>query len=250
MVLGALCWAFAAGAQPIMYQLMGKGVAANNWTLGDTVSARPATTNATVTVTPARNFTGQNVILVQTVDYPLSSGQAANLNDSKGNTYVNVLTVFGATLNQRIRHWICYNPDVSGGGVTLTYSSTGGVANFPVVYAQGFSGVTASPTWATNSVTSIANIASIGTGSVTTTSSKSVLVSTVATQNNINVVSSASGSMTNTDLMSWRPFTTGFNQYSASYARIMSAAGTYSVTHTTNGANFNTQSVSTIVVYN
>lgn len=252
LLIFALFGVLAASAQlPSMLPLpIGSGASgANAWVLGDTVSASPATNFATVTATPARDFTGQTFIKVQTVDYPLTSNQPANLTDNKGNTYVNILSAFAPSQFMRIRYWYCYNPILTGGGVIITYSSTGGVANFPVIYAQGFSGVTTTPSPTVNSVTSSANISSIGTGSVSVTGGNYALFSTVATQNNISVVSSASGSMINSDLMNWRPFVNQRQQYSASYAKVVSGAGTYSVTHTTNGANFNTQSVAAIAIF-
>jgi hypothetical protein len=246
-VLIALCWAFAAGAQPTMYRLMGKRAAVNNYVFVDTASARPATTNATVVATPARNYTAANFIVVQTVDYPFARNLQATLTDNKGNTYVNV---FSDTVNfQRVRHWKCYNPDFTGGSVVLTYASVGGIVNLPTIYAAAFRDVVSDPGWLTNSSKTTLSVPSIGTGNVTTTVTNALLVTTFASATNITAAPTISGSFSVSDRINWYPAATLRNQYSGSYWRAVTSTGVYNATHTSGGANLANETIGTIVAY-
>lgn len=226
---------------------MGKAVAANNFVFVDSASARPATTNATVVATPARNYTGANFIIVQTVDYPFTANQPSTLSDNKGNTYV---SVFSERITfQRVRHWKCYNPDLSGGSVVITYSTTGGVTNLPTIYAEAFSGVVLDPGWLSNSAKTTSSVASIGTGAVNTTQSNALLVTTFASATNITAAPTISGSFSAADRINWFPGTTLRNQYSGTYVKAVTSVGSYSATHTSGAGNMTSETIGTIVAY-
>lgn len=223
--------------------------AANNYIFVDSASARPATTNATVVATPARNYTNSTILLAQVVDYPTTPGQASSLSDNKGNTYVNIFTQTVGALNQRIRYYMCFNPSITGGSVVLTYSSSGGVINYPCIYAQGYRGVTTSPSYVTNSNTSTSSITSIGTNSVTTTAANSLLVASIGVGAVVTTAPTVTGSVTASERMNWFPQITNTTTFNASYNSIKSSTGTYSVTFTTSGNNFSSQTVATIAAF-
>lgn len=222
---------------------------ANNYIFVDSASARPTATNQTVVATPARNYTNSTVIFAQAIDYPTTPGQASSLTDNKGNTYVNVFTQSVGALNQRIRYYMCFNPSITGGSVVLTYSSSGGVINYPCIYAQGYRGVTTSPSYVTNSNTSTSSITNINTNSVTTTSANSLLIASIGVGAVVTTAPTVSGSVTASERMNWFPQITNTTTFNASYNSIKSSTGTYSVTFTTSGANFNSQTVATIAAF-
>lgn len=245
------CLSAYAQLPPMLPVTVGSGMpTGNTFIFVDSASARPNTVNQDSVWTPARNYTGANFIVVQAVDYPSPVGTATTLTDTKSNTYVLVFSqsVSGNTLNQRIRCYVCFNPDISGGNIVLTYASVSG-ANYPVIYAQAYSGVTSLPSYVTNSTSSTANISSIGTGNVTTATPTSLLTTTFASATNITAAPTVSGSFSISDRMNWFPGTSLRNQYSGSYAKTVSSTGTYNATHTSGGPNFSSQTIAAIIAY-
>lgn len=252
LLILALFGVLAASAQlpPVLPMTIGSGVpTGNNYIFVDSASVRPAVSNVTVVATPARNYTNSTIIFAQAVDYPTTPAQASTLTDNKGNTYVNVFTQTVGVQNMRVRYYMCYNPDITGGNVILTYSSSGGIVNYPTFYAQGYRGVTSLPTYVTNSNTSTSSISSISTNSVTTTAANSLVISSVGTQAAVITAPTVSGSVTVSERMNWFPLVSSTNVFSASYNSIKSGTGTFSVTHTTSGVNFATQTIATIIAF-
>lgn len=244
------CLSAYAQLPPMLPVTVGSGIpTGNTFIFVDSASARPATTNQTVVATPARNYTNATIIFAQAIDYPTTPGQASSLTDNKGNTYVNVFTQTVGALNQRIRYYMCFNPSITGGSVVLTYSSSGGVINYPCIYAQGYRGVTTSPSYVTNSNTSTSSITNINTNSVTTTSANSLLIASIGVGAVVTTAPTVSGSVTASERMNWFPQISNTTTFNASYNSIKSSTGTYSVTFTTSGANFSSQTVATIAAF-
>jgi len=220
----------------------------NNYVFVDSASVTPDVNNSKIIRSPSRNYTAATLLLVQAIDYPFSVNANSAVSDNKGNTYVQVLNAFIPGSQQRVKYYMCFNPDLSGGNVIVTYASTDSITNLASLYVQAYRGVTTLPSYQTNFATSISTIASISTNSVTTTA-PSVLVSSIGVGAAITSAPTASGSITTSERMNWFRQVNSRSIFSASYNSVKGSPGTFSVTHTTGGANFSSQTVATIASF-
>lgn len=222
---------------------------ANNYIFVDSASARPNTANQDSVWTPSRNYTDATVLFVTVVDYPVTPGTNSILSDNKGNTYVNVFSPTVGTSNQRIRYYKCFNPNLSGGNVILTYHTVSNVISYPCIYVQGYRWVTSDPLHITNSNSTTLSVTSISTNSITTTKANSLVIATIGVGALVTSAPTVTGSVTASERMNWFPLISNTTTFNASYNSIKTATGTYSVTFTTSNQNFSSQVLAAIIAF-
>lgn len=125
---------------------------------------------ATTCTTGAINTTGATLAVIAATDFN-NTIQAANISDSKGNTWTNLTTQFSSTTRARLFYSVLSSV---GSGHTFTVAS----ASFPSIVVRTFSGVkTSSPfdveTGGTSSTTTVA------TGSLTPSENNELIVTGV-----------------------------------------------------------------------
>lgn len=251
LILAMFCLSAYAQLPPMLPVTVGSGIpTGNTFIFVDSASARPNTANQDSVWTPARNYTNSTVLFVTVVDYPSPTpGTNSILSDNKGNTYVNVFSPTVGTSNQRIRYYKCFNPNLSGGNVILTYHTISNVISYPCIYVQGYRGVTTDPLHITNSNSTTSSVTSISTNSITTTKANSLVIATIGVGALVTSAPTVTGSVTASERMNWFPLISNTTTFNASYNSIKTATGTYSVTFTTSNQNFSSQVLAAIIAF-